>query len=296
MRKYWILLLVIFITVTVEAQIMKYRRFPEMERCAALPSGIKLHYVEQGNEQGIPVILLHGFTDSWHSYETVLPHLSSNLHVFALTQRGHGNSDKPLTGYRPKDFAADIAAFMKEKKISAAFIAGHSMGGMIAMQFALDFPGMVKGLIIIGSGASFKDNPGVPELSAEINKLSGTVSPEFAGSFQESTCAHPVDPAYYKVLVNESLKVPPFVWKAAMNGIIETDLHSQLNKIQAPVLIVWGDKDGFCTKVGQEAMLREIPQARLLIYEETGHALHWEEPKKLAADLTEFIGKQTSVF
>jgi pimeloyl-ACP methyl ester carboxylesterase len=296
MGKYWILFLVIFITDTAGAQVMKYRHFPEMEKCAALPSGIKLHYVEQGNEQGIPIILLHGFTDSWHSYETVLPQLSSNLHVFALTQRGHGNSDKPFTGYHPKDFAADIAAFMNEKKISAAFIAGHSMGGMIAMQFALDFPEKVKGLVIIGSDASFKDNPGVSEFSAEINKLSDTVGPEFADAFQQSTCAHPVDPAYYKVLVGESLKVPPFVWKAAMNGIIKTDLRSQLNKIQAPVLIVWGDKDGFCTKAGQDAMLREMPQARLLIYEETGHALHWEEPKKFAADLTAFIKKQTPAF
>jgi non-heme chloroperoxidase len=289
MMKYIVLMIGLFISGSTIAQVVKYRRFQGMERSVELPSGIELQYVEQGDATGIPVILLHGFTDSWHSYETVLPYLSSGMHVLAITQRGHGNSGKPAAGYHPKDFAADVAAFMKQQKIGAAFIAGHSMGGMIAQQFALDFPELVKGLVIIGSDASFKDNPGVPEFSEEINKLSNIVGLEFADGFQRSTCAHPVDPAYYKVLVGESMKVPGRVWKAAMNGMMEVDLTSQLNRIQVPVLILWGSKDGFCTRADQDAMVREIPNTKFIIYEDTGHAMHWEEPKRFATDLNEFI-------
>ena len=168
---------------------------------------------------------------------------------------------------------------MKKKKIDAAVIAGHSMGGMIAQQFALDYPALIKGLVIIGSDASFKDNPGVPEFSQEINRLSDKVSFEFADGFQQSTCAHPVDPAYYKVLVGESMKVPGRVWKAAMNGMMDVDLTSQLHTIQVPVLIVWGSKDGFCTRADQDALVKELPQAKFIEYDDTGHAMHWEEPK-----------------
>jgi pimeloyl-ACP methyl ester carboxylesterase len=77
-----------------------------------LPSGVSLQYVEQGDPSGIAALLLHGATDSWRSFELVLPHLPASIHVFALTQRGRGDASRPPTGYRYADFAADLAAFM----------------------------------------------------------------------------------------------------------------------------------------------------------------------------------------
>jgi alpha-beta hydrolase superfamily lysophospholipase len=56
---------------------------------------------------GVPVILLHGITDSWRSFEPVLPHLPASIRAFALSQRGHGDSERPAAGYHPRDFAAD---------------------------------------------------------------------------------------------------------------------------------------------------------------------------------------------
>ena len=94
-----------------------------------LPGRVRLEYAEQGNADGVPVILLHGITDSWHSFESVLPNLPPSIHAFAISQRGHGDSERPVQNYNPKDFAADIAEFMKQKKLSEAFIVGHSMGG-----------------------------------------------------------------------------------------------------------------------------------------------------------------------
>lgn len=57
-----------------------------------LPNRVKLQYVEQGDSSGVPVILLHGITDSWRSFEPVLPHLSASVRAFAVSQRGHGDS------------------------------------------------------------------------------------------------------------------------------------------------------------------------------------------------------------
>jgi pimeloyl-ACP methyl ester carboxylesterase len=72
-----------------------------------LPNKVKLQYVEQGNSSGLPLILLHGYMDSWRSFERVLPHLPKSIHAFALTQRGHGDAS-PCNGYRPHDFERDF--------------------------------------------------------------------------------------------------------------------------------------------------------------------------------------------
>src|SRR5262245_23074630 len=78
-----------------------------------LPSGIRLQYVVQGRTDGIPVVLLHGLGDSWHSWELVLRHMPASYRVFAVTMRGHGWSDKPAKGYGTDDFAGDIRQFLE---------------------------------------------------------------------------------------------------------------------------------------------------------------------------------------
>lgn len=129
----------------------------------ALSTGVTLPYVEQGDPHGIPVILLHGVTDSWHSFELVLPYLPPNLHTFALTQRGHGDADRPLGGYSFRNFAADIAAFMDALQIKQAVIVGHSMGSGVAQRFALDYPERLLGLMLVGASVSLPKNPAVRE-------------------------------------------------------------------------------------------------------------------------------------
>src|SRR5574341_1389047 len=100
-----------------------------------LSTGVELPYVEQGDRAGVPVIFLHGITDSWRSFERVLPHLPKSIHALALSQRGHGDADRPVAGYQPQNFAADVAAFIEALKLGPAVIAGHSMGSTIAQRF-----------------------------------------------------------------------------------------------------------------------------------------------------------------
>lgn len=129
-----------------------------------LPNGVKLSCVEQGDPLGIPVLLVHGITDSWHSFERVLPHLPGSFHTFAVSLRGHGNSDRPATGYRPEDFAADLAAFMRALDLGPAVIAGHSMGGSIAQRFAIDHPERTRGLVLVGSLTTWRGQPDFVQL------------------------------------------------------------------------------------------------------------------------------------
>lgn len=99
-----------------------------------------LQYVEHGDPAGTPVLLLHGVTDSWRSFETVLPHLPASIRAFAVTQRGHGDASRPPAGYRYADFAADLVALMDVLGLESALVSGHSMGRAIAQRFAIDYP------------------------------------------------------------------------------------------------------------------------------------------------------------
>jgi pimeloyl-ACP methyl ester carboxylesterase len=253
-----------------------------------LPNRVKLQYVEQGDSLGMPVMLLHGITDSWLSYERVLPHLPASIHAFALSLRGHGDSDRPAEGYQPRDFAADVAAFMDAFKLKRVVIVGHSMSSHIAQRFALDYPERTLGVVLMGSFFDFRGNPAVAELRDAVSKLEDPIDPGFALEFQLSTLAREVPQTYLDTVVQESLKVPARVWRAALEGLLEFNHSKELGKIKAPTLIVWGDQDAFCPRSDQDAFAAAIEGSRLAVYHGAGHALHWEEPERFAADLAAF--------
>ena len=255
-----------------------------------LPGRVRLPYAEQGDPSGVPVLLLHGVTDSWRSFERVLPHVPDSIHAFALTQRGHGDAERPASGYRTRDFAGDVAAFADALGLGPAVVVGHSMGCTNAMRFAIDHPERVRGLVLAGSFASYRDNPAAVELwKSSVSRLADPIDPAFVREFQESTLAQPIPPAYLDTAVQESLKVPARVWRAAFEGFFEEDVASDLGRIAAPTLIVWGARDALCSRRDEDVLLAAIAGSRLLVYESAGHALHWEEPERFAADLLAFV-------
>jgi non-heme chloroperoxidase len=254
-----------------------------------LSSGVQLQYAEKGKASGVPVIFLHGITDSWHSFESVLALLPESIHAFAITQRGHGDSERPARGYKTKDFAADVAAFIRDNKLGPSIIVGHSMGGINTLQFAVDYPGLVKSIVIIDSDPDFSDNTGLPEFQQEVAKIGDVISYQFMDDFQKATLSKPIDSSYYNLLVAEGLKTPGWVFKQAIDGFMELKLASEIHKIQVPALLLWGSKDSFVSRKDQEFMRSAIKQSKLIVYEGTGHALHWEEPKRFVDDLVDFI-------
>lgn len=251
--------------------------------------GIELPYVEQGSPSGTPMLLLHGITDSWRSFEPVLPHLPHDVHVFALTQRGHGDAERPATGYRTRDFAADLYAFADKLGLGPAILVGHSMGSTNALRFAIDHPELTLGLVLVDPFASYRGNPAFMELwRSGVSRLTDPIDPEFVREFQESTVARPVPQELMRRAIEESLKVPVRVWRAAFEGCLEDDFVGELDRIEAPTLILWGDRDSLCSRGDQEALLRAIKGSRLVVYRGAGHAPHWEEPARVAADLVAF--------
>ena len=259
-------------------------------KTAELPDNLRLPYVEQGDESGVPVVMLHGVTDSWHSFDLVLPRLPESIHAFALTQRGHGDASRPDSGYRYTDLAADVAAFMDVLHLKSAIMVGHSMGSSVAQRFAIDYPERTAGLVLVGSFASLQGNRAVQELwDSTLSTMSDPVDPSIAREFQQSTLARPVPQEFFETAVRESLKLPARVWKALFRGFLEDDFSMRLSEINAPTLLVWGDRDAFCLRSDQDKLMASMPNARLLVYPGTGHAVHWEQPARFATDLSAFV-------
>jgi non-heme chloroperoxidase len=259
-------------------------------RYAKLAHAVTLEYAEQGDPAGVPVIFLHGVTDSWRSFELLFGHLPGSVRAIALSQRGHGGSDRPDRGYRCKDFADDVAAFMDALEIEQAVIVGHSMGTQGAQRFAIDRPERTRALVLIGGFATMRGHAAIEEFwASDVSRLADPVDPALALAFQESTLAQPIPPWFLDMAVGESLRVPARVWRAAFAGFLHDDLTPELGRITAPTLIIWGDRDACCSRAMQDALVAGIPQPQLILCAGAGHATHWEEPRRVAADLVTFV-------
>jgi pimeloyl-ACP methyl ester carboxylesterase len=250
---------------------------------------IKLPYVEQGDATGVPVVLLHGVTDSWRSFEPVLPHLPDDVRAIAVTLRGHGDAPKPEAGYQIEDLAGDVIALMDELALGQAIVVGHSMGTMVAENIAVERPERVLGLVLAGTfGQPQRACPGLLEVRAEFGDIQDPIARGVAHEFQASTTARPLDPGQLDVFVDESLKVPARVWREAFRAFPEVDYSAELRSLRAPALLVWGDQDVLIPRAEQDLLLDTLPDARLEVYEGTGHAVHWDEPERFAGDVAAF--------
>ncbi|WP_294298858.1 alpha/beta hydrolase [uncultured Chryseobacterium sp.] len=109
-------------------------------------NGTQLHYVDGGN--GIPVICLPGWPQTWYSYRNIALPLAENYRVIVVDIRGMGSSATPLSGYDKKTMAEDIYELILQLGLKQAFVLGHDIGGMVAMSLAHNFPEAVAGLIL----------------------------------------------------------------------------------------------------------------------------------------------------
>jgi non-heme chloroperoxidase len=261
-----------------------------------LSRGVRLHYAERGDQAGQAIVFLHGYSDSWFSFSRVLPLLSPSYHAFALTQRGHGDSDKPECCYTPNDFAADVDGFMEAVGIDEATLVGASTGALFAQRVALSYPRRVSRLVLIAPQTPAHELEALSGFREEVRTLEDPVPPEFVREFQESTIYYPVPEEFLETAISESLKLPAHMWRDYMEQAvlsIDHDYVVELREIKAPTLIMWGEHDALFPREEQERLGAAIPDATLKVYPETGYAVHWERPEWVVRDLEEFM-KDTS--
>ncbi len=259
-------------------------------RSVDLRNQIHISYCETGSRTGVPLILLHGLADSWHIFELLMPYLPELLHVYAVTQRGHGVSSCPGSGYRTIDFEGDLLMFMDALCIEKAIILGASSGGFTARSFAVNHPERTLALVLIGAPATLQGTPAIEKIwNDDISKLSDPVSLDFVERFAMNTFSKLVPQEFVDMMIQENLKLPARVWRETTEGILQEDFPGTLNKIRCPTLIICGDHDNILSKKSQEALAKAISSSRLVVQKGVGHMLYCEDPEGVASELVIFI-------
>ena len=255
-----------------------------MVQLAVLRDGLELPYVERGDPDGVPVVLLHAWLDSRRCFGPLMAALPERIRAFAFDQRGHGDAARPADGYGLRDLAGDVGAFMDAVGLPVAVLAGASSGGYVAQRFAVDDPDRTLGLALLGSPRSLRGRR--PPFADVVAMLEDPIDASFVRELNDGMLGREVPEAIMDMLCRENRKVPARVWRDAFEGLLAAEPPLDTGSISAPTLIVWGARDSLLPRADQEAMASEIPGARLVIYEDVGHLPVIEAPDRVAADLT----------
>jgi non-heme chloroperoxidase len=253
-----------------------------------LSTGPRIHFAAQGDDDGAPVVFLHGWPDSGFSYSRLMPLLPERVRALAPDQRGFGDSDRPDRDYRVEDFSDDVAAFLDALGIERASVVGHSFGSFVARRFALAHPDRLDRLVLIGSALTAA-NPVTREIQASLADLADPLPVEFVRSFQSGTLHVPVPETFFEGVVGESRKAPARVWRDVFDNLLLYNDAADLPRLAAKTLLIWGERDALFSRADHDALAAAIPGVRVEVYRDTGHCPNWERPEKVAASLDAFL-------
>jgi len=258
-----------------------------VEATLQLADGTRINYARSGDSDGAPLVFLHGWPDSWRSFQPVMEALPESIGATSISLPGFGGSDAIGSPARPSDLARAVIAFCDALGITHAVFVGHSLGTLVSQRLAERRPDLVDGLVLIGAMAEVPAEL-VEELRSIVSGFTDPLDDTFVREFQASTLAAPVPEEFFVTLVAESLRLPATIWRSTVAGM-RADRRSGPVGVTAPTLLIWGDKDALASEDQQQRLLAALPAARLEVYREAGHSPNWEQPRRVAADIVEFM-------
>jgi pimeloyl-ACP methyl ester carboxylesterase len=258
------------------------------DRRLRLATGISTVVTERGEPDAAPpVLLLHSWAASRRSFAALLPLLGPRRHVLAADLRGHGDADKPPSGYDVGTLAADVVALLDALEIPCAVLVGASSGGYVAQQVALSAPRRVAGLVLAGAP---RDLRGRLPFADQLEQLGDPVDPGWVRRFLAGLTDLERLPSWYvDLMVDDALRLPAPIWLATLDGLTSSPPPTEVGVITAPVLVISGGRDGLLGREQTAALVAAIPGAEWLEYPDAGHLVLEEDPAQLAADVASFV-------
>jgi pimeloyl-ACP methyl ester carboxylesterase len=256
--------------------------------------GLRLHVLDWGGDGRTPLLLLHGFTGHAHAWDTLSIALQPHFHVYALDQRGHGDSD-PADVYNPVVAFDDISGVLEQLGVTSAVMVGLSMGGRNAMYFTSKRPDTVQKLVIVDIG---------PEISTRAAAAPpGPPEPDTWESIEQAARhlyrGNPYPGIhYYRWVASHSLRQRPdgaLVWKwhpsvKERRSTGDVDWWALLKTIAPPTLVLRGAESPILDRDVAERMARDLPQGRFVEIPNAVHTLHEDNPEAVLGALKEFLG------
>ena len=280
-----------------------------MEHRTARVNGIRLHYVTDG--EGPPVVLLHGWPQTWYQWRKIIPTLARRYAVIAPDLRGYGDSDKPASGYDKRTMASDIHELVRALGHPRIRLVGHDRGARVAHRYALDYADELERLAlldIIPTRVAFERLdvanaraywhwlfhmvPDLPELLVGAN-IEGYLR-HFLRDWAFQTAAFtPEDVAVYVHALSQPGALRAGFEDYRAGGTIDL-LHDRADagrKITAPTLLLWATEGGLGKSRSILDIWRDLADdVRGEGVPESGHFLAEEQPQVVAAKLLQFLG------
>lgn len=271
------------------------------EHTAALDTGINMTYLTCGPEDGTPVVLIHGATDSRLSWAQVAPALAAQgFRVYVPELRGHGKTDKPADAdgmYTVAEHTADILSFLDKAGVESANIVGHSLGSLISQELAEAAPEKVRTITLIASGAKSAGNEALDWVfdgdGAEYLGVHGyddtkTLPADFVAEW--AACTNE-DADFCRGIYLHAEGLPYEVWGYIFGGLKVYDNTDGLASITCPVQIIWGTQDSIFLESDQTELQSGLTNAEKVSFvsiEGASHNTHWDS-KEIAAQVSGLI-------
>ncbi len=259
--------------------------------------GWRMHYTVQG--AGSPVVMIHGFMDSLHTWRRNVQELARTHAVYAVDVIGFGSSDRvqaPI--YTLKQQAHVLKEFFDDLNIGPADVVGHSMGGALACQFAYDFPDLVHKLILVAPATYLYQDLPFHHLGPVPRRFSRGVM-----GLYEKFQGDRSNPVYYAY--GDPTRITPDAVdvrnqymhvRGTHDALIsmskskrEADVPEKLNEVQVPTLIIWGRRDRVLPSAHAGRHYQAMPNVRLEWIESAGHLPHEEQPAAVNELLKQFL-------
>ncbi len=254
-------------------------------------AGVRIFYEAYG--KGTAVVFLHaGSLNSAAWFHQAMPFAATHR-VVLIDHRGHGRSDKPERGYTIAQHANDVSKVLQALGIEQAVFVGNSLGGMVALQFNLDYPERVLGNIVISSATGLGRNFAAADREEFLADFATSFDTLMDGSVSAQT--HREQPQLLDTLKAHSRvadNYPEAAFAAAFSdpdGPFNWDITSRLAEITAPSLVLAGADDAVIPAAESARMSHLMPNATLRVIPDVAHFYQLERPQLFNADLHEFL-------
>lgn len=259
----------------------------------AANQGAKIYWNEVG--EGAPLLLIMGLGYPSCAWHRTRPALSIRYKTIALDNRGVGRSDKPPGPYSIALMASDAAAVLDAAGVDSAHVFGISMGGMIAQEFALQYPKRVRSLILgctaAGGPHAVRAEPEAIQMLMSRSKM----TPEEAAQVAVPFIYHPATP---QELIGEDLEnrrpwlVSQESYNAQLQGILAFESYSRLSQISVPTLVIHGESDRLVPPGNGKAIAEKIAGAKLILLQHASHIFTTDQPEAAHRAILEFLEGQ----
>jgi 3-oxoadipate enol-lactonase len=257
---------------------------------AAERSGVRIAWERLGS--GPPLLLIHGLGYARWGWEPVVDELAEAHEVILFDNRGIGESDAPLGPYSARMLAEDAVSVLDAAGLERAHVLGTSLGGMVALEVALDWPERVDRLVLACTTPGGKLSAPMPEQTVRLMRESPTLPREVAmRRGVENALAPGADTALIERIMEHRVATaqPLPAWLAQAAAGMAFDVWDRVGEIRAPTLVLTGDLDVVVHPRNSDLLAEMIPDARLDVFPGTGHLFFWEEPERFVSVVKEFL-------